>query len=233
MRRGTPHPAIGEPLPPRRSQPLLWGMPSRRISPWGRVAIAAVGCVALAWLVSAALVIVVSRMDRARPSQAIIVLGAAQYGGRPSPVLRARLDHAIDLWQAGVAPRLIFTGGVGKGDTTSEAAVGRRYALRKGIPEAAILVEDRGRTTIESMHAVGLMMSGYGLDTAVLVSDPFHMLRLQLLAQQNGMVAYTSPTRTSPISQSRREWWGYVLSESLKTPMTLMMGAVGMEAMGE
>ncbi|HEX3160930.1 MAG TPA: YdcF family protein, partial [Gemmatimonadaceae bacterium] len=164
-------------------------MTSRRISPWGRVAFAAVGCVALAWVASAALVIAVSRMDRARPSQAIIVLGAAQYGGRPSPVLRARLDHAIDLWQAGLAPRLILTGGVGKGDTTSEAAVGRRYALRKGVPDAAILVEDRGRTTIESMHAVGLMMSGFGLDTAVLVSDPFHMLRLHLLARQNGMVA--------------------------------------------
>ena len=129
-------------------------MPSRRISPWGRVALVAVGCVALAWAASAALVIAVSRMDRARPSQAIIVLGAAQYGGRPSPVLRARLDHAIELWQAGMAPRLILTGGVGRGDTTSEAAVGRRYALRKGVPDAAILVEDRGRTTIESMHAV-------------------------------------------------------------------------------
>src|SRR5919197_161074 len=87
------------------------------------------------------------------PAGAIVVLGAAQYVGRPSPVLRARLDHALALWRRGLAPRLILTGGTGVGDTTSEAAVGRRYVLRRGVPEQAVITENRGKTTRESMRA--------------------------------------------------------------------------------
>src|SRR5580765_8082614 len=103
------------------------------------------------WLVSLVAVLVWERRDDARPSSAIVVLGAAQYVGRPSPVLRARLDHAIALWRRGLAPRIIFTGGFGERDTTSEAAVGQRYALRQGVPPKNILIENSGRSTAESM----------------------------------------------------------------------------------
>jgi uncharacterized SAM-binding protein YcdF (DUF218 family) len=171
------------------------------------------------WLVSAAAVLVWSSRDEARPAQAIVVLGAAQYAGKPSPVLRARLDHALDLWNRHLASLLILTGGTGSGDTTSEAAVGRNYAKKHGVPDSAILVENAGRTTSESMRAVAGMLEVRGLQSALLVSDPFHMLRLRILAKRFGFTPYTSPTRTSPISPNREERWKYIFSESLKAPM--------------
>lgn len=178
--------------------------------------------VVAAWVVSLACVVVWQYRDTARPSSAIVVLGAAQYDGRPSPVLRARLDHAIELWRRGLAPRLIFTGGRGEGDTTSEGAVGRRYALRRGVPDSAILVESTGRTTSESMRAVARIMRGAPTPDVILVSDPFHMFRLTILARQLGLTAHTSPTRTSPIGANPHARWRYVFIESLKVPMTLL-----------
>jgi uncharacterized SAM-binding protein YcdF (DUF218 family) len=171
------------------------------------------------WLISAVAVLVWSARDEARPAQAIVVLGAAQYAGKPSPVLRARLDHALDLWNRHLASLLILTGGTGSGDTTSEAAVGRKYAKKHGVPDSAILVENEGRTTSESMRAVAGMLEVRGLQSALLVSDPFHMLRLRILARRFGFTPYTSPTRTSPISPNREERWKYMFSESIKAPM--------------
>jgi uncharacterized SAM-binding protein YcdF (DUF218 family) len=171
------------------------------------------------WLISGSAVLLWSSRDEAQPAQAIVVLGAAQYAGRPSPVLRARLDHALDLWNRRLASLLILTGGTGPGDTTSEAAVGRNYARRHGVPDTAILIESEGRTTSESMRAVAGMLEVRGLQTALLVSDPFHMLRLRILARRFGFTPYTSPTQTSPISPNREQRWKYIFSESLKAPM--------------
>jgi uncharacterized SAM-binding protein YcdF (DUF218 family) len=171
------------------------------------------------WIISATAVLIWSSRDEARPAQAIVVLGAAQYAGRPSPVLRARLDHALDLWNRHLASLLILTGGTGSGDITSEAAVGRTYAKRHGVPDSAILVESEGRTTSESMKAVAGMLEVRGLQSALLVSDPFHMLRLRILARRFGFTPYTSPTRTSPIDPNREERWKYIFSESLKAPL--------------
>ena len=178
--------------------------------------------VIVAWSVSAASVLLWGARDRARASDAIVVLGAAQYVGRPSPVLRARLDHALDLWQRGLAPRLIFTGGTGLGDTTSEAAVSRIYALKHGVPDTAILMENEGRTTRESLAAVSAIMHARQMRTAILVSDPFHMLRLRILSTQYGVDAYTSPTKTSPISANKAQALAYVLSESIKVPTMIV-----------
>jgi uncharacterized SAM-binding protein YcdF (DUF218 family) len=171
------------------------------------------------WVVSAAAVLIWSSRDEARPAQAIVVLGAAQYAGRPSPVLRARLDHALELWNRHLASILILTGGTGLGDTTSEAAVGRTYARKRGVPDSAILVESEGRTTSESMRAVAGMLEVRGLQSALLVSDPFHMLRLRILARRFGFTPFTSPTKTSPISPNREERWKYIFSESIKAPL--------------
>ena len=171
------------------------------------------------WLLSAIAVLVWSSRDEARPAQAIVVLGAAQYAGKPSPVLRARLDHALELWNRHLASLLILTGGTGSGDTTSEAAVGRTYARKHGVPDSAILVETEGRTTSESMRAVAGMLEVRGLQSALLVSDPFHMLRLRILARRFGFTPYTSPTQTSPISPNREERWKYIFSESIKAPL--------------
>ena len=174
------------------------------------------------WVISATAVLIWASRDEARPAQAIVVLGAAQYAGRPSPVLRARLDHALDLWNRHLASLLILTGGTGSGDTTSEAAVGRTYARKHGVPDSAILVESEGRTTSESMRAVAGMLEVRGLQSALLVSDPFHMLRLRILARRFGFTPYTSPTKTSPISPNREERWKYIFSESLKAPLAFI-----------
>ena len=174
------------------------------------------------WASSAAAVLVWSSRDEAQSAQVIVVLGAAQYAGKPSPVLRARLDHALDLWDRHLASLLILTGGTGAGDTTSEAAVGRNYARKHGVPDSAILVENEGRTTSESMRAVAGMLEVRGLQTALLVSDPFHMWRLRILARRFGFTPYTSPTQTSPISPNREERWKYNFSESLKAPLAFL-----------
>lgn len=186
--------------------------------------------VLLVWLLSLLGVVTLGSWDRARPGEAIVVLGAAQYAGRPSPVLKARLDHAVELWERGLAPRVILTGGVGRGDTTSEAAVGRRYVMRRGVPDTAILMEVEGRTTNESLRAVAeLMESGRVRSVAgegrevILVSDPFHMLRLLVVARRYELVPYTSPTRTSPISANRRTLWKYYFNESVKIPLILLV----------
>ena len=184
-----------------------------------RILTVAVVTVFALWAISAAAVLIWSSRDEARPANAIVVLGAAQYAGRPSPVLRARLDHALDLWNRHLGKLLILTGGTGTGDTTSEAAVGRTYAIKHGVPDTVILMETEGRTTSESMRAVAGMLEARGLQTAVLVSDPFHMLRLRILARRFGFTPYTSPTQTSPISPNREQRWKYIFSESIKAPL--------------
>jgi uncharacterized SAM-binding protein YcdF (DUF218 family) len=150
------------------------------------------------------------------------LLGAAQYDGRPSPVLRARLDHAIELYRGGTARTLIMTGGVGPGDTVSEAVAAQRYAVKQGVPARAILTERAGMTTLQSMQAVRGMMDGRGLHSAVLVSDPFHMLRLKLLAMRCGFTGYTSPTHTSPISRNPDQQRRFLLRESFSLPFALV-----------
>lgn len=172
----------------------------------------------LVWLVSALAVLLWGSLDRAKSADAIVVLGAAQYAGKPSPVLKARLDHALSLWDRGLARRLILTGGKGTGDTTSEAAVGSIYAQKHGVPDSAILLETGGRTTRESMQTVAEIMESKGLKSAILVSDPFHMLRLWIVARRFGFTPYTSPTQTSPISPNREQRWRYILGESVKVP---------------
>ena len=189
--------------------------------PWRLVAGAAlVG--GIGWGVSIVAVITWGARDQAASADAIVVLGAAQYDGRPSPVLRARLDHGIALWRRGLAPWLILTGGTGSGDTTSEAAVSRRYAMRNGVPDEAILLETRGRTTSESIRGVAALLDTRHLHRVILVSDPFHMLRLRIIAGRHGLAALMSPTANGPISSNRREAVGRVLGESVKAPFALL-----------
>lgn len=161
--------------------------------------------------------------DQARRADAIVVLGAAQYSGRPSPVLRARVDHAIDLWRRNLAPTIVFTGGTGRGDTTSEAVVSARYAERRGVPERAILLESAGRTTNQSIRAVAAMLHARNEQSVLLVSDPFHMFRLWILARKNGLDGAMSPTRTSPIGARAATRLGYIFSESIKAPLAFLI----------
>jgi uncharacterized SAM-binding protein YcdF (DUF218 family) len=140
----------------------------------------------------------IGNRDDRQEADAIVVLGAAQYDGRPSPVFRARLDHAVELYEKGLGRFLIVTGGKAQGDRTTEAAAARDFAIARGVPEAAILVEDRGRTTLESLQAVATLLRDHQLRSAVFVSDRTHLLRVLRIAHDEGIAAYGSPTTTSP-----------------------------------
>ncbi|MGO9876217.1 MAG: YdcF family protein [Acidimicrobiia bacterium] len=140
-----------------------------------------------------------ARRDGARPSQVIIVLGAAQYNGRPSAVLAARLDHAIALYRRHLAPVIMVTGGRDSGQHDTEAGASADYLHQHGIPESAILRETTGRTSWESLLAAGRFLESRHMRRVVLVSDPYHCERIEAIAHQVGLDAVTSPTRTSPI----------------------------------
>ena len=171
------------------------------------------------YTVALAAVLVTSQHDQRRPADAIIVLGAAQYNGRPSPVLRARLDHAIELYREGYAPIIVVTGGVGRGDTLSEAIVGQRYLVAHEVPEEDVVAQPVGRSTRTSMTAVGDWLRERRLRRMLLVSDPFHMFRLRLEARRIRLEAYTSPTESSPISANPVLELRYLFAEGLKVPI--------------
>ncbi len=137
--------------------------------------------------------------DERRPADAIVVLGAAQYDGRPSPVFKARLDHAVELWHSGIADAFVVTGGKLPGDRTTEAAVARQYAIDHGVPASAIYGEHKAHNTLDSLRSVAAMMRQRGDRSAVFVSDPTHMLRVLRIAQDLGIEGYGSPTTTSPL----------------------------------
>jgi uncharacterized SAM-binding protein YcdF (DUF218 family) len=139
------------------------------------------------------------RADEARPVDAIVVLGAAQYDGRPSPQLAARLDHALTLYQKGYAPKVFVTGGKQPLDRFTEAGSEARYLEDRGVPSDAILEEDHGRTTWESLSAVAATMKAQNLHSVLLVSDPYHAARIKGMATELGLRSYVSSTRTSPV----------------------------------
>ena len=120
----------------------------------------------------------VSRLDQRRPADAIVVLGAAHYNGRPSEVLRARLDQAAVLYAASLAPVVVVTGGMAEGDRVSEATVSQRYLVGRGLPDSAVVVLPVGRNSGQSMASAAEWLQDRGLESVLLVSDPFHMARL-------------------------------------------------------
>jgi uncharacterized SAM-binding protein YcdF (DUF218 family) len=188
-----------------------------------RVLGALVFSAAAVYTVAFVLVLVVAQLDQRESADVIVVLGAAQYNGRPSPVLRARLDHALELWREGLAPAIVVTGGVGRGDKESEATVGRRYLLARQVPDSVLVVQPQGRSTQASMSAVAGWLGERGRRQAILVSDPFHMLRLRLEARRTGLHAYTSPTDTSPISDNPALELRFLAIEALKIPIAYVL----------
>jgi uncharacterized SAM-binding protein YcdF (DUF218 family) len=163
-----------------------------------------------------------ARHDGARRSQAIIVLGAAQYNGDPSPVFQARLDHAADLYKEGIAPVIVVTGGKLPGDEFTEGGVGADYLHTRGIPDDAILRETTSRNSWESLRASARFLQNRGITRVVLVSDPFHSLRIRLIAEEIGFDAVTSPTETSPIDGLAE--WRRIFGEGLRVAAGRIFG---------
>lgn len=186
---------------------------------WVRLPIVLVGVAALLLFSTAVRVIETASLQEVHPADAIVVFGAAEYSGRPSPVLRARLDHALDLFHRGVAPVVITTGGAADDPHFSEGGVGRDYLMRHGVPERSLIAETQGRDTSESAERVAVIMRANNLHSCVAVSDAYHVFRIRKLLEHEGVgPVYTAPrldTRPHSILQraesALREATSYLL----------------------
>jgi len=147
-----------------------------------------------------------SRVDEAQPADAIIVLGAAEYRGRPSPVLEARLNHALLLYLKGLAPRVITTGGAGGDPVFTEGSVGRAYLTQHGVPPEAVVVEREGESTMQSVAAVAEIMRRMNLRSAIVVSDGYHIFRVKKMLESSGLKVYGSPRPSNPTGEWRARW---------------------------
>jgi vancomycin permeability regulator SanA len=156
----------------------------------------------------------VARDDDRTPADVVLVLGAAQYAGTPSKVLEARLRHAKDLYDEGVAPYIVTTGGNQPGDTYTEATAGVRWLTEHGVPEDHIIPIGEGNDTLGSIEAAAEEMHERGWESVVIVSDPWHSLRARTMAADAGLDAWTSPTHSGPIVQTRQTQIRYIMYET-------------------
>ena len=155
-----------------------------------------------------------ARQDAHPESDAIVVLGSAQYNGVPSSIFEARLEHAKTLYEDGVAPVIVTVGGKADGDQFTEAEAGRDYLANAGVPSDALLAVPEGVDTLESMRAVSTAFDECGWSSAVLVTDPWHAMRAERMAQDAGIEAESSPTRQGPAVQTRATQFRYILRET-------------------
>jgi uncharacterized SAM-binding protein YcdF (DUF218 family) len=156
----------------------------------------------------------VARVDDRQSVDAVVVLGAAQYDGTPSSIFAARLKHAEALYEDGIAPRIITTGGGRSGDVTTEAEAGRRYLIDRGVPARDVIAVAEGSDTLGSLQAVALRAERDGWHSALVVSDPWHSLRARTMARDTGLTAWTSPTRSGPVVQTRETQARYIVRET-------------------
>ena len=172
---------------------------------WVRLLISILGFVALLLIATSVKVIETAAKQEVHPADAIVVFGAAEYAGHPSPVLRARLDHALDLFQRGVAPVVITTGGAADDPHYSEGGVGRDYLMHHGVPERSLIAETQGRDTSESAERVAVIMRANNLHSCVAVSDPYHLFRIKHMLASQGVAVYASPrAEARPLSLRER-----------------------------
>ena len=179
-----------------------------------RVVVAAVLAVVLVVGSTALAIWWTARQDSRPTSDAIVVLGSAQYNGVPSSIFEARLEHALALWEDGVAPVVVTVGGKAAGDQFTEAEAGRAYLIDAGVPEESLLAVPEGVDTLESMRAVGTAYGERGWSSAVLVTDPWHAMRAERMAEDAGVTAESSPTRQGPAVQTRATQFRYILRET-------------------
>jgi uncharacterized SAM-binding protein YcdF (DUF218 family) len=171
---------------------------------WLRLLVLTVVAVVLFLAVTAVQVVHTASLEEIHPADAIVVFGAAEYSGRPSPVLRARLDHALEVFHRGVAPVVITTGGAAADPTFSEGGVGRDYLMRHGVPERSLIAETQGHDTSESAVRVGVIMRANGLHSCVAVSDAYHVFRIRKLLEHEGVApVYVAPR---PDSRPHTTW---------------------------
>jgi uncharacterized SAM-binding protein YcdF (DUF218 family) len=211
--RASRLPPADRPTVPLRDDGV--GVPTRRRPGW--ILRLVVGAMLIAALVvggTAFRVWQVARDDDRQPVDAVIVLGAAQYDGEPSSIFAARLRHAEALYESGLAPRIVTTGGSRAGDEYTEAEAGRRYLVERGVPADDVVAVEEGSDTLGSLRAVAARASQDGWRSALVVSDPWHSLRARTMARDSGLEAWTSPTRSGPVVQTRETQARYIIRET-------------------
>jgi len=166
---------------------------------WVRLLVVVIAAAALFLVVTAVEIMHTAGLEEIHPADAIVVFGAAEYSGRPSPVLRARLDQALAVFHRGMAPVVITTGGAADDPTFSEGGVGRDYLMRHGVPERSLIAETQGHDTAESAKRVGVIMRANGLRSCVAVSDAYHVFRIRKLLEHEGI----GPVYVAPRPDSR------------------------------
>jgi len=154
-----------------------------------------------------------ARQDETAAADAIVVLGTAQFDGRPSPTFQARLDHARELFEAGYAPLIVLTGGAAEGDWISEAEAGKNYLIEQGVPSGVLLSVPAGRTSSESLREAAPLLRERGVVRVLLVSDPFHMFRVKRITRDLGFSPLASPTHSSPIREDSSLVYRYMARE--------------------
>jgi uncharacterized SAM-binding protein YcdF (DUF218 family) len=184
----------------------------------GRLVVRVLGALVTAALLlagsTAAAIWWIARQDARPTSDAIVVLGSAQYNGVPSSIFEARLEHARELYEEGVAPVIVTVGGKATGDTFTEAEAGRDYLAQSGVPADALLAVPQGADTLQSVRAVAADFDERSWNSAVLVSDPWHAMRAERMAEDAGLDATSSPTRQGPAVQTRATQFRYILRET-------------------
>ncbi len=155
-----------------------------------------------------------ARQDERPTSDTILVLGASQYNGRPSPIFEARLEHAAHLYEEGVAPTIVTVGGNQPGDNYTEGGSGRDWLVGQGIPAESVVAVEEGSNTLRSMEAVSDVVRANGWSSTVIVTDPWHSLRSRIMAQDQGMEAHTSPVRSGPAVIERKTQLWYITRET-------------------
>ncbi len=149
-----------------------------------------------------------STRDEARPADVILIMGAAEYRGRPSPVLKARIDHGLELYRGKMASRILTTGGAGGDPVFTEGEVARDYLIKQGVPSEAILVEAEGESTVHSTAAAAEIMRRMNLKSCIVVSDGYHIFRAKKMLESRGFRVYGSPRPERP-GTGARGWWLY------------------------
>jgi uncharacterized SAM-binding protein YcdF (DUF218 family) len=195
----------------------------RRIRPW-LLALLAVGAAFVLFLgITGVRIVSAAGESPAQKADASVVFGAAEYAGRPSPVFRARLDHAFDLFRKGMAPVIITTGGAAQDPDFSEGGVGRDYLLRRGVPERDLIAETQGSDTAQSAERVANIMRANGMHTCIAVSDAYHVFRIRALLEHEGV-----QLEVAPRPESRPRWLVQRFAAVMRETMSYLMWKLGL-----
>jgi len=182
---------------------------------WKKILLILFLAILLGWIYLLGKIFYHSQIDTIEKADSIVVLGASQWSGEPSPVFKARLDHARDLYKEGYAGEIVLTGGVGEGEKISEAMAGKNYLTERGVGGSYIFMEEKGRTSWQSLKTVAGILKEQNLNSIIIVSDGFHMMRLGKMAEGLGIKSYSAPVKIGPVNNNWRAAIKYYIRESV------------------